>query len=228
MGAEDLVQITLARAWQAWRRIKGDPDPYVYRILTNTHASWWRKRWRGEVPTESLPDTTARGDFARELGEKDALWAAIRGLSDRQRAVIVLHYFEDLTLPQCADVLGCSLGTVKTQLGRARQPRGAGHPVRGRHGPAHLRPEVAALRMVGRAPVHPRVGLSAHRAHRADVAGRLHPAYGQACAVVDKRKGTCNGRYAAEELVRYDVALELAADLGVRPGEWAAGVYDRS
>ncbi|MFI6603897.1 SigE family RNA polymerase sigma factor [Nonomuraea sp. NPDC050536] len=117
--AEDLVQAALARAWQAWRRIKGDPDPYVYRILTNTHASWWRRRWRGEVPTERLPDAAAGGDFAREFGEKDALWAAIRGLSDRQRAVIVLHYFEDLTLPQCADVLGCSLGTVKTQLGRA-------------------------------------------------------------------------------------------------------------
>lgn len=46
------------------------------------------------------------------------------------------------------------------------------------------------------------------------------------CAMADKRKGTCNGRYAAQELVRYDVALELAADLGARPGEWAAGVYD--
>ncbi|MEV4009080.1 hypothetical protein AB0J35_01195 [Nonomuraea angiospora] len=48
------------------------------------------------------------------------------------------------------------------------------------------------------------------------------------CAVVDNRKGTCNGRYVAQELVRYDVALELAADLGVRPGAWAAGVYDGS
>ncbi|MDX3103083.1 SigE family RNA polymerase sigma factor [Nonomuraea angiospora] len=118
--AEDLVQTALVRAWQAWRRIEGDPDPYVYRILTNTHASWWRRRWRGEVPTEPLPDTSAAGgDFAGELGDKDALWTAIRGLSGRQRAVIVLHYFEDLTLPQCAEVLGCSLGTVKTQLGRA-------------------------------------------------------------------------------------------------------------
>ena len=83
--AEDLVQTTLARAWQAWRRIKGDPDPYVYRILTNTHASWWRRRWRGRGAHRVPPDTTARGDFARELSEKDALWTAIRGLSDRQR-----------------------------------------------------------------------------------------------------------------------------------------------
>lgn len=103
----------------AWRRIEGDPDPYVFRILTNTHATWWRRRWRGEVPTEALPEETAADDFAREAGEKDALWAAIRALSERQRAVIVLHYFEELTLPQCAAVLDCSLGTVKTQLGRA-------------------------------------------------------------------------------------------------------------
>ncbi|MEV4216703.1 SigE family RNA polymerase sigma factor [Nonomuraea sp. NPDC049725] len=117
--AEDLVQTALARAWTAWRRIEGDPDPYVYRILTNAHASWWRRRWRGEVPVERVPEAAAPGDFTRDVTEKDALWAAIRGLSDRQRAVVVLHYFEGLTLPQCAAVLGCSLGTVKTQLGRA-------------------------------------------------------------------------------------------------------------
>ncbi|MFI6293621.1 SigE family RNA polymerase sigma factor [Nonomuraea sp. NPDC050790] len=116
--ADDLVQTALAKAWTAWRRIEGDPDPYVYRILTHTHASWWRRRWRGEVPTERLPDTPG-GDFSAEAAEKAAVWAAIRALSDRQRAVIVLHYFEELTLPQCAQVLGCSLGTVKTQLGRA-------------------------------------------------------------------------------------------------------------
>ncbi|MFI6321188.1 SigE family RNA polymerase sigma factor [Nonomuraea sp. NPDC050556] len=116
--AEDLVQTALAKAWAAWRRIEGDPDPYVYRILTNTHASWWRRRWRGEVPTGELPET-AQGDFAGEVGERDALWAAIGALSERQRAVVVLHYFEELTLAQCAGVLGCSLGTVKTQLTRA-------------------------------------------------------------------------------------------------------------
>lgn len=117
--AEDLVQTALARAWLAWRRIEGDPDPYVYRILTNTHASWWRRRWRGELPMPELPDRADPADFAQQAGERDALWAAIGGLSKRQRAVIVLHYFEDLTIPQCATALGCSLGTVKTQLTRA-------------------------------------------------------------------------------------------------------------
>lgn len=116
--AEDLVQSALARAWVAWRRIEGDPDPYVYRILTNTHASWWRRRWRGEIPTQELPEP-AEGDGADERDARRALWTAIRGLSERQRAVIVLHYFEELTVQQCAGVLGCSPGTVKTQLGRA-------------------------------------------------------------------------------------------------------------
>jgi RNA polymerase sigma-70 factor (sigma-E family) len=117
--AEDLVQTALAKAWVAWRRIDGDPDPYVYRIIANTHASWWRRRWRGEVPTEVLPDRAAAGDFTSDVGDRDVLWTAIGELSGRQRAVVVLHYFEEMTLAQVADVLGCSVGAVKSQLGRA-------------------------------------------------------------------------------------------------------------
>ncbi len=70
-------------------------------------------------PIVATAEDLVQTALARDVTEKDALWAAIRGLSDRQRAVVVLHYFEGLTLPQCAAVLGCSLGTVKTQLGRA-------------------------------------------------------------------------------------------------------------
>ncbi|MCG5220140.1 SigE family RNA polymerase sigma factor [Streptosporangium sp. KLBMP 9127] len=117
--AEDLVQTALARAWLAWRRIEGDPDRYVYKIIVNTHASWWRRRWRGEVPTDVLPDGADARDVAAEVGDQAALWAAIGALSPRQRAVIVLHYFEGLTLIQVADTVGCSLGTAKTQLRRA-------------------------------------------------------------------------------------------------------------
>ncbi|MER5628172.1 SigE family RNA polymerase sigma factor [Streptosporangium sp. NPDC002544] len=117
--AEDLVQTALAKAWVAWLRIEGDPDPYVYRIVVNTHASWWRRKWRDEVPAERLPDRADPRDFTAEVGGRQVLRQAIGTLSRRQRAVIVLHYFEELTLMQCADVLGCSLATVKTQLGRA-------------------------------------------------------------------------------------------------------------
>ncbi|MEV6039001.1 SigE family RNA polymerase sigma factor [Nonomuraea sp. NPDC052116] len=117
--AEDLVQTALAKAWVAWRRIEGDPDRYVYRIIVNTHASWWRRRWRGEVPTDTVPDRADAQDVAAAVSDQDALWNAIGGLSQRQRAVIVLHYFEGRTLAQVADIAGCSLGTVKTQLSRA-------------------------------------------------------------------------------------------------------------
>ncbi|WP_406319080.1 SigE family RNA polymerase sigma factor [Streptosporangium sp. NBC_01639] len=117
--AEDLVQTALARAWLAWRRIDGNPDPYVYRIIANTHASWWRRRWRGEIPTEVLPDRAVAGDFTDGVGDRDVLWTAIGALSGRQRAVVVLHYFEGMTLAQVAEVLRCSVGAVKSQLGRA-------------------------------------------------------------------------------------------------------------
>ncbi|MFI6501163.1 SigE family RNA polymerase sigma factor [Nonomuraea typhae] len=117
--AEDVVQTALAKAWVAWRRIDGDPDPYVYRIIANTHASWWRRRWRGEVPTGELPERSDGRDLAGDVSERDALWTAIGGLSGRQRAVVVLHYFEGMTLAQVAEVLGCSPGAVKSQLNRA-------------------------------------------------------------------------------------------------------------
>ncbi|MDR8410447.1 SigE family RNA polymerase sigma factor [Nonomuraea sp. 3-1Str] len=117
--AEDLVQTALAKAWVAWRRIEGNPDPYVYRIIVNTHASWWRRRWRREVPAESVPETADTRDRAAEVDDRTALWSAIGTLSPRQRAVIVLHYFEGRTLTQVADIVGCSLGAVKSQLSRA-------------------------------------------------------------------------------------------------------------
>ncbi|MFI7690621.1 sigma factor [Nonomuraea sp. NPDC049655] len=53
--AEDLVQTALAKAWVAWRRIEGNPDPYVYRIIVNTHATWWRRLWRGVARCRSKP-----------------------------------------------------------------------------------------------------------------------------------------------------------------------------
>ncbi|WP_433464178.1 SigE family RNA polymerase sigma factor [Spirillospora sp. CA-128828] len=116
--AEDLLQTALAKAWIAWGRVSDDPSPYVYRILTNTHASWWRRRWRGEVPTAQLPESS-QPDPTAAFDDRDAMWTALARLSARQRAVVVLHYFESLPLTQVADILGCSASTVKTQLRRA-------------------------------------------------------------------------------------------------------------
>lgn len=114
--AEDLVQTALAKAWVAWPRIEGDPEPYVLRILTTTNASWWRRRSRHELVVESIPDEPGAGG-----GEHLSidLWTALRRLPDRQRAVVVLRYVLDLPEHRTAAVLGCSVGTVKSQASKA-------------------------------------------------------------------------------------------------------------
>jgi RNA polymerase sigma-70 factor (sigma-E family) len=114
--AEDLLQTSLTKAWFAWRRIEGDPEPYVRRILVTTSASWWRRRWTRETPTADLPEraTTDEGD----AGWQD-LWDAIGHLPGRQRAVVVLRYLEDRTEAETARLLDCSVGTVKSQCAKA-------------------------------------------------------------------------------------------------------------
>jgi RNA polymerase sigma-70 factor (sigma-E family) len=113
--AEDLLQTSLAKAWFAWKRIDGNPEPYVRRILVNTYASWWRRKWNGEHPTEELPEHVTEETGA----EPTDLWRAMERLPRRQRAVVVLRYFEDLTEVQTAALLGCSVGTVKSQCSKA-------------------------------------------------------------------------------------------------------------
>lgn len=117
--AEDLLQTALVKAWRAWRRIGDDPDPYVYRILVNTHASWMRRRWRGERPTDALPEASDPADEIGAAADKAVLWAALGRLPHGQRAAVVLRYFEDLSEPQVAAILGCSVGTVKSQTSKA-------------------------------------------------------------------------------------------------------------
>ena len=112
--AEDLLQTALTRSWLSWSKIEGEPEPYVRRTMVNTYASWWRRKWNGEQPTEQMPDGTA-GESGADLD----LWEALGRLPRRQRAVVVLRYFEDLTEAQTAEVLGCSVGTVKSQTSKA-------------------------------------------------------------------------------------------------------------
>jgi RNA polymerase sigma-70 factor (sigma-E family) len=110
--AEDLVQAALIKAVPHWERISGDPEAYVRRILVRENVSRWRaRRWR-EVSVEA-PTDVGRDD--EDVAGRVALQEALRRLAPRQRAVIVLRYFEDCSESQTAELLGVSVGTVKSQ-----------------------------------------------------------------------------------------------------------------
>jgi RNA polymerase sigma-70 factor (sigma-E family) len=119
--AEDLVQTALVRSWPRWERIRrrDDPEIYVRRVMVNTWTSWSRRRWRGEQPSGALPDGQAAGDVAAEVAVRMAVRGALGSLSHRQRAVLVLRVFDDLSEAQVAQVLDCAVGTVKSTMARA-------------------------------------------------------------------------------------------------------------
>ena len=114
--AEDLLQTALAKTYLSWDRVRDREavDGYVRRIMVNTHVSDWRRQRRhDEVPTDVLPERGALGPLA-QVGERAALWAAVKRLPPRQRAVVVLRYYEDLTEAETARLLDVSVGTVKS------------------------------------------------------------------------------------------------------------------
>ena len=119
-AAEDLLQTTLEKAYGSWARISrmDYPEAYLRRMLTNALVSSRRRAWLREVSSDSLPETMAD---AIEVGvlDRSLLWPLVCALPVRQRAVIVLRYYEDLTEAQIADVLGCAPGTVKSQTSAA-------------------------------------------------------------------------------------------------------------
>jgi RNA polymerase sigma-70 factor (sigma-E family) len=108
--AEDLVQAALVKAVAHWRRIGDHPEPWLRKVIVNDHISHWRRHRGRELLLDEVPDT-AVGDPGRDLDLADAL----SRLAPRQRAVIVLRYYEDLTEQETARVLSVSVGTVKTQ-----------------------------------------------------------------------------------------------------------------
>jgi RNA polymerase sigma-70 factor (sigma-E family) len=117
--AEDLLQAALARAYPRWSRItRDDPEAYVRKIMLNTWSSWWRRRWRGEVPSGQLPEAAGPDSYAA-VDSKQVLRAALTALPPRQRAVVVLRYHQDLSEAQVAELLGISVGTVKSQAAKA-------------------------------------------------------------------------------------------------------------
>ena len=117
--AEALLQTALARCWPKWPTIKADPEPYVRKVIANSYATWWRRRWRGEEPHAEPPDRAANVDHTGVVDDRLLLWDALGRLAPRQRAVLVLRYLEDLSEAQTADVLGLSVGAVKSSTSRA-------------------------------------------------------------------------------------------------------------
>lgn len=135
-AAEDLVQTALMRSWPKWRRLTADDaaEAYVRRVMFNAFATARRRRWHQEIPTGVLPERPASGpdsDPSEAADLRRMLVAAVQALPPRQRAVVVLRFFDDLTETQTAAVLGVAVGTVKSQTAKAltslrRQPQLAG------------------------------------------------------------------------------------------------------
>jgi len=117
--AEDLLQVTITKVWQRWNHIENDADGYVYRTMVNTYNTWWRRKWRGEISTEALPEPKGTGTSEPDAAKSLDLWAAVNRLPRRQRIAIVLRYFVDLSERQTADAMGCSVGTVKSATNKA-------------------------------------------------------------------------------------------------------------
>ncbi len=123
-SAEDALQSAFARAYASWRKVSrvDHPEAYVRRMVVNEildqrRRAWWRReRSQAETPE---PATDGGDRTAESVADRTSVWAAVRDLPPRQRAVIVLRYYEDLSEREIADILGCAPGTVKSQASDA-------------------------------------------------------------------------------------------------------------
>ena len=119
--AEDLAQAAFSQVWRHWTRIAvmEAPEAYAQKVMLNTFLSWRRRRWTAEISTERFdvsPVTT--GGFAT-VDMREVLRHALGQLTAKQRAVIALRYFEDRSETETAAIMGCTVGTVKSQASRA-------------------------------------------------------------------------------------------------------------
>lgn len=130
--AEDMLQNAFAKAYANWRKVSraDSPEAYVHRIVANETMTAWRRRWRHvEHSTDAPPDASTPG-HAEVVSDRSTMWKAIQELPPRQRAVVVLRYYEDLSEKEIAVILGISPGTVKSQASRALKALHAHlHPV---------------------------------------------------------------------------------------------------
>jgi RNA polymerase sigma-70 factor (sigma-E family) len=122
--AEDLTQTAFAKLYLAWDKVRdqGSIDGYVRRILVNEHNSLWRRAWkRREHPQDDTLLARGAGAVSDEYdeGRGSALWDLVQTLPRKARAVVVLRYYEEMTEAETAEVLGITVGTVKSQTSRA-------------------------------------------------------------------------------------------------------------
>ena len=118
--AEDLVQTAFAKLYLSWDKVQqqGSIDGYVRRILVNENNSLWRRAWKKrEFATEVMPDRPHHDDYDGGAGRE--LWDLVQTLPRKARAVVVLRYYEEMSEAETAEVLGISVGTVKSQASRA-------------------------------------------------------------------------------------------------------------
>jgi RNA polymerase sigma-70 factor (sigma-E family) len=117
--AEDLVQMALAKVAGRWERVvaKGDPAPYVRTVVVRMAIAWRRRRWHGEIPTSPLPETSGTEQDGA-LDGRDRLRRALLHVPPRQRAALVLRFYEDLSEADTASAMGCSVGTIKSQTAK--------------------------------------------------------------------------------------------------------------
>jgi RNA polymerase sigma-70 factor (sigma-E family) len=131
--AQDLVQTALVRSWPRWERIRrrDKPEVYVRRVMVNTWLTWTRSRWRSEYTVASVPDAPGPGDLASETAVRLAVQQALAALTGRQRAVLVMRVFDDMSEADVAQALNLAVGTVKSTTAQAlaklrQDPRLAG------------------------------------------------------------------------------------------------------
>jgi RNA polymerase sigma-70 factor (sigma-E family) len=119
--AEDLLQSALFSTYRAWDRIsdKAAVGGYLRRTMTNLHISAWRRRKLNEYPTDELPETAGEMDAMRGTELRAVLWQALAKLPETQRTMLVLRYYEGRTDPEIAEILGISVGTVKSSIWRS-------------------------------------------------------------------------------------------------------------
>jgi RNA polymerase sigma-70 factor (sigma-E family) len=119
--AEDLLQAALTKTYLRWGSLRdqGAAEAYVRRVMVSISTRWWQRHWHGERPTEVLPDSAGDTDDYAHADERSVTRALLEGLAPRQRAVVVLRFYEDLSEREVADLLGISVGTVKSTTSKA-------------------------------------------------------------------------------------------------------------